>query len=243
MIRFLIRLYGLLCYCMFVLVFVYAEGFLLEIVVRKTINSGEDPALLSAHIINLALVFAFGFFHSLMSRSWFKRRWTRVIPKEAERSTYVLQASLTLALVMWQWQPMPTVIWLFDDFFAWPFYLSFVLGNIVILWSTFLMDHFELFGLRQVWCHQAGQLPPISDFKTPSLYKYVRHPMHLGTLMVFWSTPLMTAGHLLFALAMTLYVLIGIKFEERSLKRDFGEQYTLYQQRVPMLIPSLRCNM
>lgn len=174
-----------------------------------------------------------------MSRGWFKKQWTRIIPAAAERSTYVLQASLFLALVMWQWQPMPGVIWSFKGHTAWPFYACFAIGNLVVLWSTFLIDHFELFGLRQVWYNQSGKPVPESVFKTPSLYRFVRHPMQLGTLVIFWSTPLMTDGHFLFALSMTFYVLIGLKFEERSLRREFGAQYALYQKRVPMLIPGL----
>lgn len=239
MTKLFITLYGVICYCLFILVFIYAEGFLLEIAVPRSINSGALPGMASSVIINLTLIIAFGFFHSLMSRDWFKEQWTRLIPNAAERSTYVLQASLFLALVMWLWQPMPGVIWSFEDHSAWPFYACFALGNLVVLWSTFQIDHFDLFGLRQVWYNQTDKLMPEEVFKTPSLYRIVRHPMQFGTLIIFWSTPLMTAGHFLFALSMTFYVLIGLKFEERSLRREFGDKYALYQKRVPMLIPQL----
>lgn len=239
MTRLFITLYGILSYGLFIAVFIYIEGFLLEIAVPKSINSGAIPGTANAVVINLALIIAFGFFHSLMSRDWFKKQWTRLIPTAAERSTYVLQASLFLILLMWLWQPMPSLLWSFEGSAAWPFYASFVLGNIVVVWAIFLIDHFELFGLRQVWCNQVGKPLPEAIFKTPSLYRIVRHPMQLGTLIVFWSTPVMTAGHFLFALSMTLYVLIGLKFEERSLQREFGEKYVLYQKRIPMLIPKL----
>jgi len=239
MTRLFITLYGIICYCLFIFVFIYIEGFLLEIVVPKSINSGSVPGTASAIVTNLALIVAFGFFHSLMSRDGFKKQWTRVIPTAAERSTYVLQASLFFALLMWQWQPMPGLLWFFEGSAAWLIYACFALGNVVVLWSTFLIDHFELFGLRQVWHNQTGKPMPEAIFRTPSLYRLVRHPMQLGTLIVFWSAPVMTAGHFLFAISMTLYVLIGLLFEERSLRREFGAKYALYQKRVPMLIPGL----
>lgn len=240
--KLIITLYGIVCYCLFVLVFIYIDGFLLEIIVPKSINSGEVSSSKSAIVINLGLISAFGFFHSLMSRGWFKKQWTKVIPATAERSTYVLQASLFFVLLIWQWQPMPSVFWSFEGVTAWLFYALFALGNIIVLWSTFLINHFELFGLSQVWHNQIGKPVPDGAFKTPSLYKFVRHPMQLGTLMVFWSTPVMTVGHFLFASSMTLYVLIGLLFEERSLQKEFGKEYSLYQKRVPMLIPGVILN-
>jgi protein-S-isoprenylcysteine O-methyltransferase Ste14 len=239
--RLLITFYGILCYCLFILVFVYIEAFLLEIIVPKSINSGTMPTSNSRAIMsNLLLVFIFGFFHSLMSRKQFKEKWTRIIPVAAERSTYVLQASLFLVLLMWQWQPMPTLLWSFTGIASWFFYTCFALGNIIVLWSIFLIDHFELFGLRQVWCNQRGKPMPQAVFKTPALYKVVRHPMQLGTLIILWATPSMSVGHFLFASSMTLYVFIGLKFEERSLQREFGEAYLRYQQQVPLLIPRFK---
>lgn len=239
--RLLITLYGILCYCLFMLVFVYIEGFLLEVIVPKSINSGAMPVNTNSAIMNnLFLVFIFGFFHSVMSRKQFKERWTQIIPLAAERSTYVLQASLFLALLMWQWQPMPTLLWSFAGISSWVFYTCFAVGNIIVLWSIFLIDHFELFGLRQVWCNQLGKSMPKATFKTPALYHIVRHPMQLGTLIILWATPTMSVGHFLFASLMTLYVFIGLKFEEKSLQREFGEAYRCYQQQVPMLIPRLK---
>lgn len=235
----LILFYGVFAYCLFLSVFIYAEEFLLDIFVPRSINSHVNPDKFSAVTINLILIIVFGLFHSIMSRAWFKNRWTKVIPQAAERSTYVLQASLLLALVMWYWQALPGVLWQFEGAAAWPFYICFTLGNIVALWSTFLIDHLELFGLKQVWRNQKNERLSEAIFKTPSLYKIVRHPMHLGVLMVFWSTPTLTEGHLLFASAMTAYVFIGIVFEERSLRNEFREQYARYQKRVPMLIPGL----
>ena len=237
-----ITLYGIICYCLFILVFLYIDGFLLEIIVPKSINSGEPSGFIYAIVINLVLITAFGFFHSLMSRDWFKKEWTRVIPAVAERSTYVLQASLFLILVMWFWQPMPQILWSFGGGVAWVIYGLFALGNILVLWSTFLINHFELFGLSQVWHNQINKQMPEVTFKTPSLYRIVRHPMQFGTLMVFWSTPVMTVGHFLFALSMTIYVLIGLLFEESSLQREFGEKYISYRKQVPMLIPKLSRN-
>lgn len=235
--KLLITFYGLISYSLFILVFIYIDGFLVEIIVPKSINSGVVSDTESAIVINLALVFAFGFFHSLMSRSWFKKQWTRLIPAVAERSTYVLQASLFLALLMWFWRPMPSILWSFEGGISWIFYGCFILGNIIVLWSTFLINHFELFGLSQVWHNQISKPMPKPVFKTPYLYKFVRHPMQFGILIVFWSTPLMTVGHFLFASSMTIYVLIGLWFEERSLLREFGEDYAHYQKHVPMLIP------
>ena len=206
----------------------------------KSINSGVVKPLSTSLVINLLLIFAFGFFHSLMARPGFKRVWTLIVPNAAERSTYVLQSSLFLMLLIWQWQPMPYVIWFFQQWYAYLFYSIFIAGTIIVMWSIFLIDHSELFGLRQVWQNQIEQPMSKAEFKTPGLYRIVRHPMQFGTLILFWSTPMMTVGHALLASGMTLYVLIGLGFEERALVRQFGENYTAYQSRVPMLIPALR---
>ncbi len=222
------------------MVFIYIEAFLLEIIVPKSINSGTTVDIKIAIVINILLVFIFGFFHSLMSRQNFKEKWTQIIPVATERSTYVLQASLFLVLLMWQWQPMPNLLWSFQGISMWFFYICFAIGNIIVLWSIFLIDHFELFGLRQVWYNQIDKPMPKAVFKTPALYKFVRHPMQLGTIIILWATPTMSTGHFLFASLMTLYVFIGLKFEEKSLQREFGEKYTLYQKQVPMLIPLLK---
>jgi protein-S-isoprenylcysteine O-methyltransferase Ste14 len=237
--RITITLYGVLCYALFNAVFLYLVAFLLEIGVPKTINSGDAGSTARAVLINLALIAAFGLSHSVMAREGFKRWWTRYIPKAAERSTYVLQSSLFLGCTMYFWQPMPSTIWHVEGVLSWPFYAAAAAGCGLVLISTFLIDHFELFGLRQIWCHLRGTEMPVPEFRTPALYRIVRHPMQLGIVILLFSTPHMTVGHMLFASAMTAYVFIGLYFEERALRRTFGERYAAYQQSVPMLIPGL----
>lgn len=231
-------LYGILCYAFFNISFLYMAGFLLDLMVPKTINSGGVTSYWSAIPINFGLIFLFGFFHSLMARQKFKDWWTKFVPVEAERSTYVLQAAAFLSLLMVFWEPMPTEIWSVTGEWAIGFFGMFVVGLVMVLLSTFLIDHFELFGLRQIWSANVGAPMPKPIFRTPMLYKLVRHPMQLGVILVFFATPHMTAGHLLFALSMTGYILIGLYFEERSLVREFGDTYRVYQARVPMLVPN-----
>ncbi len=231
-------LFGGLCYVLFNVTFLYLAGFLLELPLPKAINDGTLQPWHIAIPINIGLVFLFGFFHSLMARARFKAWWTQYVPEEAERSMYVLQSSLFLALAMWQWQPMPATLWLVEGTAAAIFYGLFGLGLALVLISTFLIDHFELFGLRQVWFANKGRPMVKPVFKTPFLYRHVRHPMQLGVILVVFSTPHMTAGHLLFASLMTVYILIGLYFEERSLVREFGPTYLAYKARVPMLIPN-----
>lgn len=230
--------YGILCYAFFNISFLYMAGFLLDLWVPKTINSGNPDSTLRSLLTNFGLIFLFGFFHSLMARQRFKDWWTKFVPVEAERSTYVLQAAAFLSLLMIYWKPMPTEIWSVSDGWAIGCHLVFIAGLFVVLLSTFLIDHFELFGLRQVWSANVDTPLPSPKFRTPFLYKFVRHPMQLGVILVFFATPNMTAGHLFFAVSMTCYVLIGLYFEERSLVREFGDAYRDYQSRVPMLIPS-----
>jgi len=237
--KFLITLYGGVCYLGFVLTFLYLPIFLLELEGVKSINSGLEGPLTKAVSTNLALVMLFGVTHSVMARDWFKRWLTCYVSPAAERSTYVLQASAFLLLAMVLWQPMSQVIWALNGWAMLAAYAFFAIGLVVVLWSTFLIDHFELFGLRQVWRHQTGQAMPESSFRTPSLYRLVRHPMQLGVVIVLFATPQMTAGHLLFAVAMTAYILIGLMFEERALVRAFGARYRAYQKCVPMLVPRL----
>lgn len=232
-------LYGLLAYVLFNASFLYLIGFLLDIVVPKAINDGVVVSTPRALAINLFLVFLFGFFHSLMARDGFKRWWIRYIPGQAERSTFVLQSAFFLFLAMWQWQPMPELIWQLDGPLAWLIYALFGVGVLVVLSSTFQIDHFELFGLKQVWFASKEQPMPKAEFKEPLLYRVVRHPMQLGVVITVFATPQMTVGHLVFASAMTLYVFIGLYFEERALLREFGEAYGDYQFRTPMLIPRL----
>lgn len=230
-------LYGASAYVMFNVAFLYMIGFLLELPVPKAINDGPATNIWAALAINFGLIFLFGFFHSLMAREKFKRWWTKYIPVEAERSTYVVQASLFLGLAMWQWQPISTTIWQFEGTFAWAIYGIHILGVCLVLLSTFLIDHFELFGIKQIWNAYHHREMPKPEFKTPFLYRYVRHPMQLGVILMFFATPHMTLGHVLFAGLMTLYVMIGLWFEERSLVREFGDTYRQYKRQVPMLVP------
>jgi protein-S-isoprenylcysteine O-methyltransferase Ste14 len=232
-------LYGLLAYLLFNASFLYLGGFLQDFAVPKAVNDGTVVSTPQALAINLSLVFLFGFFHSLMARDGFKRWWTRFVPVAAERSTYVLQSALFLFLAMWQWHPMPHEIWLMDGLLAAAMTALFGAGILILLTSTFLIDHFELFGLKQVWFANKGLPMPRTEFTQPLLYRIVRHPMQLGVLITVFATPKMTVGHLVFAAAMGLYVLIGLYFEERALLRDFGDTYRDYQKSTPMLIPRL----
>ncbi|MBG6145261.1 methanethiol S-methyltransferase [Roseibium album] len=231
-------LYGIVSYAAFNISFLYLAGFLLDVGVPKSINEGNVASLGIAAVTNFGLIFLFGFFHSLMARQWFKNWWTRFVPVEAERSTYVLQAAAFLSLLMGFWKPMPAEIWSVTGWSAVAVYLVFAIGLTILLLSTFLIDHFELFGLRQVWSAGRGSSMPSPRFRTPLLYKLVRHPMQLGVMLAFFATPHMTVGHLFFAVAMTGYVLIGLYFEERALVREFGDNYRDYQARVPMLLPN-----
>ncbi|MEM9999918.1 MAG: isoprenylcysteine carboxylmethyltransferase family protein [Pseudomonadota bacterium] len=230
--------YGVIAYLLFLAVFTYLAAFLLGIA-PKSIN---DPAALSVHplpavMINLSLIALFGVLHSLLARDHVKRRLTKIIPAAAERSTYVVQSSLCLGLMMWQWQPISAPIWQFDGAASFAFYAMFAIGAGLVLWSTFLIDHFELFGLRQIWTHLKGRAMPAPIFKTPALYRFVRHPMQLGVIVLLFATPQMTFGHLLLAASMTAYIFVGLYFEERALVRQFGDRYRLYQAQVPLLFP------
>jgi protein-S-isoprenylcysteine O-methyltransferase Ste14 len=235
-----LMLYGTAAYLLFNLSFLYMLGFLQGLPFLKAVNDGAERPPATAVLINIGLIFLFGFFHSLMARARFKRWWTQIIPPEAERSTYVLQSAMFLGLALWQWQPMPKTLWLIDSPLAWAGYIVFGVGVIILFWSTFLIDHFELFGLRQIWSANRQQPLPKPEFRTPALYQIVRHPMQLGVILLVFGTPHMTVGHLVFATSMTLYVMIGLWFEERGLVREFGKEYQNYQRNVPMLIPGLR---
>lgn len=253
--RIIVLAYGAVSYLLFLGVFTYLAGFLLDLLVPKAINDhvpGTQPFALhagrvdapensvwTALAINLGLIALFGVTHSLMARDWFKRMLTRVLPPAAERSTFVLQSSLFLALAMWQWRPLEAVIWSVDGPAAWALYASFAVGLGIVLLSTFLIDHFELFGLRQIWTNLRGTEMPAPVFRTPMLYRVVRHPMQLGIAILLLSAPHMTVGHLLFAGAMIAYIFVGLYFEERALLRTFGARYEAYRAQVPMLIPGL----
>jgi protein-S-isoprenylcysteine O-methyltransferase Ste14 len=237
---FVALLYGFVVYVFFLATFAYAAHFIGGFVVPKTIDSGAAVPLAEALIVDLALLGLFAVQHSVMARRSFKFWWTRIVPPAVERSTYVLAATLALALLLWQWRPIAEpVIWRVENPLAvQAIWTLFALGWVILLLATFLINHFELFGLRQVFARLTGKPIPEAQFRTPFLYRYVRHPIYLGFLMAFWAAPVMSAGHLLFAVACTGYILIGIWFEERDLVAQFGDQYRRYRAQVGMLLPS-----
>jgi protein-S-isoprenylcysteine O-methyltransferase Ste14 len=230
--------YGLACYFIFFGTFVYLAGFVEGLVVPRDINDGAKSPLEIAIATNLGLIGLFAVQHTIMSRPGFKRWFTSIVPVAAERSTFVLVTSLIFILMFWQWRAMPEVVWEVADSSARTALLAISLGGWVLaLYSSFLIDHFDLFGLRQVWLHFRGKAYTHPEFRQPMLYRMVRNPLMLGFLIAFWAAPTMTQGRLLFAAAMTGYILIGIRFEERDLLKLLGEGYEQYRARTPMLIP------
>ena len=231
-------LYGIASYLVFFVTVLYAIGFVMGLVVPKSIDTGTDTSTAEAIVINLLLMSLFAVQHSVMARRGFKAWWTQYVPKPIVRSTYVLVASLCLLLLFWQWRPIPTVVWqVADHDLAVVVALLSLVGWVLVFTSTFLINHFELFGLSQVANHLVDREVAAPRFRTPLLYKFVRHPLYLGFIIAFWAAPVMTVGHLLFASVTTAYILVGIWLEERDLIEMFGDQYREYRRRVSMLIP------
>jgi protein-S-isoprenylcysteine O-methyltransferase Ste14 len=234
-------LYGLLAYLLFFAAILYGIGFVGNLVVPKGIDGGVAAPRSTAIAVNVSLLLLFAVQHNVMARPWFKDWWTRYVPRPIERSTFVAAASLILLLLYWQWRPMPDVVWHVDNAIGrgvlWALYFT---GWAIVFASSFLIDHFELFGLTQVWNHLLGRDPAPAPFSERSLYRWVRHPLMLGFIVAFWSAPTMSQGRLLFAVVTTLWILIAIQIEERDLVEGLGEPYRRYRERTPMLLPSFR---
>lgn len=239
--RAMIFLYGVISYSIFFSWFLYIIAFVGDFYVPKTINSGETTSIGLAVLVNTSLVLLFGLQHSLMARGKFKNWLTRYIPESMERSTYVLVSSVLFYFMLWQWQPIPATVWnITNAMAAQVIYAVFAAGWFILLLSTFLINHFELFGLQQVFFQLLKKVAGKPSFVTPLFYKNVRHPMMIGIFLAVWATPHMTVGHLLFALGMTAYILVGVYYEERDLVKTFGDDYINYQETVPKIIPSLK---
>jgi methanethiol S-methyltransferase len=236
--RLIALVYGLASYVVFFVTFLYAVGFVSGLVVPKTIDTGAVVPLAEALIVNVLLMSVFAIQHSVMARKPFKQWWTQFVPKSVERSTYVLFSSLALILLYWQWRPIPAVVWDIDNA---PIAMALtglsLVGFLIVLTSSFLINHFELFGLHQVANNLTGATMPEPTFRTPLYYRFVRHPIYLGFIIAFWAAPTMTAGHLLFAAVPTAYIFVGILLEERDLIDLFGDEYRRYRDRVSMLVP------
>ena len=229
--------YGAVSYVIFLATFLYAIGFVGNVVVPKSIDSGEESALAPSLLINTAVLLLFAVQHSVMARPWFKKWWTRFVPHAIERSTFVLFASLALIVLYWQWRPMKGVVWDLDGAAAAIMEVIFWSGWIMVLISTFMISHFHLFGLKQVHQNLRGERLTDPQFDARALYRYMRHPIMVGFFLAFWGTPRMTMGHLLFSAATTGYILVALQFEERDLVRAFGQKYEQYRREVRMFLP------
>ncbi|HUQ74544.1 MAG TPA: hypothetical protein VM183_07445 [Burkholderiales bacterium] len=231
-------LYGAACYAFFLATFLYAIGFVGNFLVPRSIDGAAPDSLGAALLVNVVLLGIFAVQHSVMARPAFKRWWTRIVPRPVERSTYVAFASAALALLFWKWQPIPAVVWHVDDKAGVAvLYGVFALGWLIVLLATFMINHFDLFGLRQVYLRLIGVPYSQVDFKTVGFYKHMRHPIMFGFLVAFWATPHMSAGHLLFSVATTAYIFIGIFLEERDLAAAHGATFQKYRREVPMILP------
>ena len=237
--RSLALLYGGVSYTVFLATFLYAIAFVAGVGVPRHIDNGPNASLLTALIIDLGLLTLFAVQHSGMARPAFKRWWTRFVPQPIERSTFVLVSSAVLLMLFWQWRPLPQMVWQVDNGLSRGALWSLsMLGWLLVLTSSFTINHFELFGLRQVWLHARRRTPEEEPFVLRAMYRIVRHPLMLGFLIAFWVTPTMTLGHLLFAAVVTGYIFVAVKFlEERDLVAAHGEAYRDYQRKVPMLLP------
>jgi methanethiol S-methyltransferase len=236
-----IFVYGVLSYVCFLVTFLYAVGFVGGFAVPRSLDSAAAGRIGVAVAVDLFLLALFALQHSIMARPAFKRWWTRIVPEPAERSTYVLASSLALLLLFWLWRPIGGVVWQVEHPVGQAvLHGLFAAGWLTVLVTTFLIDHFDLFGLRQVWLHLRGEPYRPLGFVTPGPYRHVRHPLYVGWLLAFWATPTMTAAHLLFAVMTTSYILVAIRFEERDLRAVHGESYAEYRRSVPMLVPRVR---
>jgi len=237
----MVLIYGVVAYLFFLATFLYLIGFVGNVGVPKSIDSPPYTTLGWAMLINGLLIGLFVVQHSIMARPLFKQWWTQFIPKPAERSTFVIATNLAFVLLFWQWRAVDGVVWSVES----PagraiLYTVFAAGWLTVLWTTCLINHFDLFGLRQVWLHFRGKPYKPLEFVTPGPYRYVRHPMYVGMLAAFWATPTMMPAHLIFAVGLTVYiVLIGIPLEERNLAQFLGRAYADYRRRVPMLLPHI----
>lgn len=239
----IVLFYGVIAYFLFLGAILYAIGFVGNLVVQKTIDGTPGVSLLQAILINASLLLLFALQHSIMARPAFKRWWTRFVPEQIERSTFVLLASLCLLLMMWKWQPMGGIVWSVQNKVGITILTGlFFLGWAIVFISTFLINHFDLFGLRQVWVYFRGKKYEPLAFRIPIFYRFVRHPLYLGFLIAFWSTPVMTVAHLFFAAITTGYILTAIRFEEKDLITHFGEKYQNYKKWVPKIIPFAKKN-